>query len=350
MAVIPDIGGMELRTYIFELPLRRRFVISHASRTVQPTLIVELRDEKGCRGLGEATATSYYGLKVTEMRASLESLRPWLSRYQLDAPEAFYEELSARLPDQPFPRCALDVAAHDLWARRHGQALYALWGLDPTQAPTTSYTIGLAPVEEMVDKLREKPWPIYKIKLGTEHDLDIIRALRRETDAVFRIDANTAWTAEETIERSYELAELGVEFLEQPLPADDWSGHRRVFEQSALPIIADESCQTEADLPRCAGHFHGINIKLMKCGGLTPARRMIRQARSLGLKAMVGCMTESSVGISAIAQLAPLLDYVDMDGALLLARDPARGVIIDARAQLHYAPEPGTGATLVEGV
>jgi L-alanine-DL-glutamate epimerase-like enolase superfamily enzyme len=239
------------------------------------------------------------------------------------------------------------MAANDLWARRHAKPLYAMWNLDPTQAPTTSYTIGMAPLDEMVAKLKEKPWPLYKIKLGTDHDLEIIRTLRQHTDATFRVDANTGWTAAQTIEYSHQLKALGVEFIEQPLVADAWADHRQVLAESALSIIADESCHVEADVARCANHFDGINIKLVKCGGLTPARRMIAQARQLGLKVMMGCMTESSVGISAIAHIAPLLDYVDMDGALLLAKDPAIGVVIDDNAQLHYADEAGTGVRLV---
>jgi L-alanine-DL-glutamate epimerase-like enolase superfamily enzyme len=208
----------------------------------------------------------------------------------------------------------------------------------------------------MVSKLAELPgWPIYKIKLGAKQnggfsdqdsDVAIIRELRRHTAAAFRVDANCAWTADEAIAKSRALADLGVEFIEQPLPADDWTSARRVFAESALPIIADESCITESDVDRCAGHFHGINIKLVKCGGLTPARRMIARARELNLKAMVGCMTESTVGISAIAQLLPLLDYVDMDGATLLAADIATGVKLD-HGRCIYPTENGTGVRLL---
>ncbi|MEM9418886.1 MAG: enolase C-terminal domain-like protein [Planctomycetota bacterium] len=191
--------------------------------------------------------------------------------------------------------------------------------------------------EVMVAKLREYPdFPSYKIKLGRpeadgglEADLAVLRRLREETDAVFRVDANTGWDAEQTIRASGPLRDLGVEFIEQPLPPDaPRSEHEAVYFGSDLPIIADESCQTEADVEKCAGLFHGINIKLSKCGGMTPARQMIAKARELDLKVMMGCMTETTVGISAVAQFLPLLDYVDMDGALLLApgSDPADGV------------------------
>ena len=148
---------------------------------------------------------------------------------------------------------------------------------------------------------------MYKIKLGRADDLDVVRRLRRQTDALFRVDANGAWGVEETMRNSRVLAGLGVEFIEQPLPPDDWEGMKTVYRESALPVVADESCRVEADVDRCGGCFHGINIKLVKCGGLTPARRMIARARQLGLKVMVGCMVESTVGISAIAQLLPLL-------------------------------------------
>jgi L-alanine-DL-glutamate epimerase-like enolase superfamily enzyme len=197
----------------------------------------------------------------------------------------------------------------------------------------------------MIKKLREIPWPIYKIKLGSKNDLAIIRALRDETDALFRVDANAAWTADQCIAYAPILKELGVEFIEQPLPADDWLAMKKVKELSVLPLIADESCRTIDDLLQCAGSFHGINVKLSKAGGLTPAREMLLKAKEMGLKTMVGCMTESSVGISAVGQLLPYLDYVDMDGALLLAEDIAIGPEI-VNGQVFLADRPGTGALL----
>jgi L-alanine-DL-glutamate epimerase-like enolase superfamily enzyme len=201
----------------------------------------------------------------------------------------------------------------------------------------------------MVQKLNEMPgWPVYKIKLGTPDDLAIVHELRRHTDATFRVDANCGWTADQTIELAPALKELGVEFVEQPLPRDDVEGARRAFERSALPLIADESCITEEDVDQCAGCFHGINIKLVKCGGLAAARRMVSRARELGLQVMAGCMTESTVGISALAQLLPLLDYVDMDGAVLLARDIATGVRLE-RGKCIYPDENGTGVQLIDG-
>lgn len=335
---------MQLSLHPFNLQLRHTFRIAHGARTHQPSLIVELKDG-ALSGFGEATATSYYGQSVEKMQETLEALRDKIENSKWERAEDFWELMRPDLEDNPFVQCALDVAAHDLAARRAGVPLYRHWGLELNEVPLTNYTIGIAPVPEMIAKMEETPWPVYKIKLGTDHDLEIIQELRKHTDATFRVDANTAWTAEQTIALAPQLKALNVEFIEQPLPADDRDGMVQVHRESVLPVIADESCQREPDVDRCAGLFHGVNIKLMKCGGLTPARRMIKRARSLNLRVMVGCMTESSVGIAAIAHLLPLLDYVDMDGALLLKDEPATGVCIE-QGVVHFVDQPGTGAAL----
>jgi len=335
---------MRLILHPLDLPLRHVFTISRGSTAVSRTLIVEL-EEDGLCGYGEAGESPYYGATVANLCEAVQSVRPRLERHRLSDPTALWEELRPHLAGNTFAQCALDIAAWDLWGKMHRAPLWKLWGLSLERVPLTDYTIGIDTLETMLRKMDEFPgWPIYKIKLGTPDDLAIVRQLREHTDAVFRVDANGAWTAEETIRNAAALAELGVEFIEQPLPPEDWDGMRRVFAQSALPIIADESCVGEADVERCRECFHGINVKLVKCGGLTPARRMLAKARDLGMKTMVGCMTESSVGISAIAQLLPMLDYVDMDGALLLAQDSARGVTID-RGVIHFPQENGCGVT-----
>ena len=178
-------------------------------------------------------------------------------------------------------------------------------------------------IEKMVEKMQAKPWPVYKIKVGTPDDIEIIRTLRKHTNAVFRVDANAAWTAEEALVKIPQLKELGVELVEQPLAKDDWEGMKVLYERSSLPLFADESCVFENDVEKCYQHFHGINIKLTKCSGITPALRMIQKARSLNMKVMMGCMNESTIGTAAIAHFLPQLDYVDMDGPLLLAEDIA---------------------------
>jgi L-alanine-DL-glutamate epimerase-like enolase superfamily enzyme len=356
---------MKLIVHPYTLPLANPFRIAHGSRTEQPTLIVELNaGVMGTRlsGYGEATMTSYYGLDSKECTAVLTALAPAFAQLKnLNTKElhGLLDNLSPGI--SPFLRCALDVALQDLSARIAEVPLRHLWrgkaredwldnyGESELKKTPTCYTIGLAPIPEMIRKLKAFPWPIYKIKLGVgDDDLAIIRALREHTDSPFYVDANTGWTAKQTVAFSHELKALGVVFIEQPLKTDDLDGQREVFQHSALPIIADESCQTEADVERCAKYFHGINIKIVKCGGLTPARRMIAQARKLNLKVMAGCMTESSVGISAIAQLLPELDYADMDGAMLLAEDPAQGVTFDPETGFAVYPERyGTGVELV---
>ncbi|WP_395767409.1 dipeptide epimerase [Aquirufa sp.] len=337
---------MELKLHQFDLPLKHTFTITHESRDVQPTLIVELTWH-GKSGYGEATETPYYGVTMEKMVAQVESIRHQLPHDILPHPTDFWKMLSKTLLDEhPFALCALDVAYWDLWGKTHNKPLYEIWGLATSKNPITDYTIGIDTVEKMVAKMREMPFPLYKIKLGTDDDLEIVEALRKETDAIFRVDANTAWSPEQTIYFSPELQRLGVEFIEQPLKADNWDGMKKVFKESVLPIIADESCILEEDVAKCAGYFHGVNIKLMKCGGLTPALRMIKEAKSLGLKVMVGCMTESTIGCSAIAQLLPLLDYVDMDGCLLVDDQISRGITIDFGI-VHYAQTAGTGAELI---
>jgi L-alanine-DL-glutamate epimerase-like enolase superfamily enzyme len=337
---------MKMRLHPVELPLRHTFTIAHGSRDVQPSLIVELA-EGTYHGYGEGCPLDYYGFTVESMVAALESARRRIETSRWTEPTQLWEAMLPRLGDNRFALCALDQAAHDLWGKRLGQPVYRLWGLEIDSVPVTDYTIGIDTVQKMVAKLRELPdWPIYKIKLGTPQDLQIVAELRRHTDAVFRVDANTAWTADEAIRNAAELVQLGVEFIEQPLPRDAWELMRRVFRESPLPVIADESCQREEDVERCADCFHGINIKLTKCGGLTPARKMIERARQLGLKVMVGCMTESTVGCSAIAQLLPLLDYVDMDGPMLIARDVATGIRLD-HGRVIFPEENGCGVTLL---
>ncbi|CAG0902305.1 unnamed protein product [Cyprideis torosa] len=279
------------------------------------------------------------------MMAEITALRQKIETFEHDTPEEFHAFLLTTGLSN-FSICALDLAANDLYGKIQGKPLYELWGTHTDRYPTTNYTIGIAPIDEMVAKMKEKPWPIYKIKLGTDNDVAIIKALREHTDAVFRIDANCAWTAKETIHNAPMLKDLGVEFLEQPLKANDWEGMEKVMHRSVLPVIADESCIVETDVEKCALHFNGINIKLTKCGGLTPARRMIQKAKDLGLKVMVGCMTESTVGISAIAQLLPQLDYVDMDGAMLLKEDIAQGVRIEANGKVVFPKLGGSGITL----
>lgn len=339
---------MKLIFHPFELELEHTFTIKHGSRNFQKTLIVELNDGT-YRGYGEAAATTYYGVSIEKMVSSLESVRVLIQENQQLTPEKLWALTAPLLRRDSFAQCALDMAMHDLYGKRKGLPLYKLWGLQINQLPLTNYTIGIDTVENMRRKMQEFPWPLYKIKLGTKEDIKIVRELRKHTQAVFRVDANGAWTVDETIRNAQAFKILNVEFIEQPLPPEDFPGMKVVFEKSALPLMADESCIRESDVKECYGHFHGVNIKLTKCGGLTPAMRMILVAKKLGMKVMVGCMTESSVGISGIAQLLPLLDYVDMDGAMLLKNDIAEGVkVYDYK--VHYPERNGTGVELLRNL
>jgi len=336
--------NMELVLYPFELKFRHTFTISRKSKDVQPLLVAELR-QNGYSGLGETADNSYYNMTVPRLMEAINQHRSIIEAYTLDTPEAFWEKLYPLLADNMFALCALDLAAHDLYAKMLGKKLYEVWDLDISHNPLTDYTIGIDTIDNMVNKLKEFPWPIYKIKLGTPDDIAIIKELRQHTTAIFRVDANCAWGVDETLRNAAAFRELGVEFIEQPMPAADWEGMKQLHERSALPLIADESCIVEADVERCYGYFHGINIKLTKCGGITPARRMIARAKRLGMKVMTGSMNESTVGTSAVAHLLPYLDYVDMDGPLLLAEDTSDGIKI-VNGRIIYADRPGTGAVL----
>lgn len=336
---------MQLLLKKYTLPLKHTFSISRESHDFQPTLIVELslNDQTG---YGEATSNPYYRITVESMMAEINTVREAIETFDFTTPALFYHFIADKKLSN-FALCALDLAANDLYGKLQKKPLYELWNTTTAQYPKTNYTIGLDTVEKMVAKMQELPWPLYKIKLGTDDDVAIVRELRKHTDAVFRVDANCAWSAEQTIANAPKLKELGVEFIEQPLKADDWDGMKKVIAESVLPIIADESCILPEDVAKCAGHFTGINIKLTKCGGLTPARKMIAEAKQKGLKVMVGCMTESTVGISAIAQLLPQLDYVDMDGAMLLKKDIAKGVEINDGGEVVFPKLGGSGITLL---
>lgn len=334
---------MQIKFHPHHLKLRHTFRISRESRDIQETLIVELTDGK-ISGYGEATANPYY--KVT-----LESMQTTLKKINLpshwETPSELWSLLSNQFKNDSFAQCALDLAAYDFWGKRNNQATYQMLGLKLNNQLMSNYTIGIDTIPKMVSKLQEfANWPIFKIKLGTNNDLEIVKELRKHTNAVFRVDANCGWTAKQTIEFSKALKDLNVEFIEQPLPASEWQEMQKVFQHSALPIIADESCIVESDVEKCLPYFHGINIKLTKCGGITPALRMIHTAKANAKKVMVGCMTESTVGISAIAQLLPLLDYVDMDGAVLLGEDIADGVKVKEGLAIFPKNCFGNGVTI----
>ncbi len=310
-----------------ELPFRHPFTISKGTKTTQPDLLVGL-EWKGKWGFGEAPAISYYHTTTAGMAETLSQKKAQVESFAMTSPERFWHFLHHLFPNDPFLVCALDIAGWDLHGKLLNKSLHQIWGLDPSKIPMTDYTIGIDTPDRMVEKMIEKPWPIYKVKVGTEGDIERIVALRKHTDAVIRVDANAGWTLDEAQVKIPMLKDLGIELIEQPLAKDDWEGMKILYRTSPLPLYADESCVSESDVERCAGHFHGINIKLTKCSGLTPAKRMINHARNLGLKIMLGCMNESTIGTAAMVQLSPLVDHLDADGPLLLSVDLGTG--------LHY--------------
>lgn len=332
------------------LPLENPFTIARGTQTHAENVVVNITDEGGMTGVGAAAPAGHYGETVETVEAVLPRLLSVVER--IDDPhalEAIERELKHAVNDNPAARCAISIALHDLAAKRLGVPLYKLWGLDASQTPKTSFTIGL----DETDVVREKTedavkagYDVLKIKLGTDRDEELISAVRDEApDATIRVDANEAWTPRETVQMSHVLAEYGVEFIEQPVPAENPSGLKFAYERSVLPIAADESCITLEDIPQIADKADIANLKLMKCGGLYEAQRMIHTAHAHGMEVMLGCMVESNAAIAAGCHLAPLLDYADLDGALLLADDPYDGVPLpNGEIDLTGIDRPGIGA------
>jgi len=339
---------MKVRYWKYDLKFRHPFTISKGTKTHQPTFIVELenlpagRQGVGWKGYGEAPAISYYNIPVEKMVEDLERKKNLVEKFAFTDPDRYWHYLHHLFPQNPFLVCALDMAAWDFYGKMKRKKLYEFWNGDITKNPLTDYTIGIDSIDRMIVKMKEKPWPIYKVKVGTADDIAIIKAMRENTDASLRVDANAAWDLETALKLIPQLKELGVEFVEQPLAKDNWEGMKTLYKESSLPLFADEACVVESDVEKCKDHFHGINIKLTKCSGITPALRMIKTARELDMQVMVGCMNESTIGSTAIAHLLPLIDYADMDGPLLLAEDVATGLEYD-RGKVIYSDDPGLG-------
>ncbi|WP_160310944.1 dipeptide epimerase [Streptomyces sp. 150FB] len=313
-----------------------------------PALVVAVEHD-GKVGIGEAPAfrVTRYNSELSTMRAALEDLRPWLATTEPGPPGPLWPALRAQLAEHPFVLHAVDVALWDLWGKLQDRTVRALLGTDGPVRTVTAYSIGLDEPRTMLRKMHDRPdWPIYKIKVAGPEHLDTLALLRSETDAPFYVDGNCSWQPKDILAALGAMAELGVTLLEQPLPIPLWDEMRDVRKEAAFPVIADESVTSAGDVPRCRDGFDGVNIKLPKLGGLSPAMDTARTARAQGLAIMVGCMPESTVGISATAQLAAWADHLDMDSALLLQDDPATGVAIDDEGHVRFSPAPGTGARL----
>jgi L-Ala-D/L-Glu epimerase len=330
-----DVEVLTLRT-------KHPFVIARGGQSDHRTVWVRLTDSEGNEGWGEAAPSKYYGETADSVVAALQLYGNMLpdDPFHLEEAERRWEN---KLRGNAAARAALSAALHDLVGKRLNVPVFRMWGLDPCMAPKSTFTIGLDAPDRIRSKVMEADqYPILKVKLGTDHDVDILRAIREATDKEIRVDANCGWTVKRTLRMLPVLDEFGVTVLEQPLVPHDLDGLAAVTAQADIPVIADESCLTSIDIPPLVGKVDGINIKLAKCGGLREALRMIAVARAHGLMVMVGCMIESSLGITAAAHFTPLVDIVDLDGAALLAHDPFVGATIDG-GQVALPAGPGLG-------
>lgn len=336
---------LKLSTEILELKTKHPFIIARGSRDTYRTVLVKLTDEDGVEGWGEAAPQRYYGETAETVIAAMQTYAAALPAdpFHLEDAEA---ALELALTGNNAARAALSTALHDLAGKKLGVPVHRMWGLDPAKCPLSTFTIGIDTPERIRMKVKEAAeYPVLKVKLGTEDDRAILTAIRGATDREVRVDANCGWTRKQAIAMLPLLAEFGVTVLEQPLDPRDLEGLGMLTRLAVIPVIADESCITAADIPALVGKVDGINIKLAKTGSLREVLRMIAIARAHQMMVMVGCMIESSIGITAAAQVCPLVDICDLDGAALLGRDPYAGATI-AQGQLRLPGGPGLGLSV----
>jgi L-alanine-DL-glutamate epimerase-like enolase superfamily enzyme len=315
------------------LQLKNVFRIAHGASAQRHNVIVRVEE-----GVGEAAGVVYHG-------ETPERIMAWLATVQLAGEPLHLVDLLAQLPraGSRAGRAAVDMALHDLWGKRLGQPLYRLLGLNPADAPLTSFTIAMDEPQAMAERAAASNMPVIKIKVGSEKDEAMVRAIRQATDARLQVDANGGWTREQAAALIPRLTEYDLQIVEQPLPAGDIEGLRWLRAQNfGAPIFADEAIKTPGDILAHAGAVDGVVIKLAKSGGIRPALEMIALARALDMQVMIGCMVETAVAVTAAAHLAPLCDYADLDGPLLIANDPFSGVRYDG-ARLLLPDGPGLG-------
>ena len=319
------------------LELKTTFRVAHGASDQRHNVLVYLDD-----GVGEAAAVPYYGETQEGIIEYLQSA-PDLG----DDPFDIDAVLAKRPAGSRAARSAIDQALHDLWGKKLGQPLYRLFGLNPKNLPLTSFTIGMDDPSVMVEQARASGYPILKIKLGSERDEEIVAAIRKVTDAKLRVDANAGWTREQALHLIPRLAEYDLEFFEQPLAVDDvegffWLKEKLRAQKVSAQLFADETAKTSHDVVQLAGAVDGVVVKIMKSEGIRDAMRMIHTARAHDMKIMLSCMVESSVGVTAAAHLAPLCDYADLDGPLLVKNDPYRGLTYEG-AKMSLPDGPGLG-------
>lgn len=332
---------MRLSVERLSIPTTFEFRIAHGAGRPRENLLVRV-EHGGIEGLGESAPSHYYGETPDLVDVALQTWAPHLG----DDPfafEAIERRLDAVLDGQRAARAGLETALWDLVGKRLGQPLWRLWGLDPSTTPLSCVSLGLASPEEMERKLETvKSFPILKVKLGGPGDLDNLRRIRANYGGALRVDANAAWNPADAVRMLRQIEPLGIELVEQPVPRHDLDGLRWVREHCGIPVFADESVHDPADVVHLRGRVDGVNLKLMKAGGLRRMRETLDVARAHGMKVMIGSMVETSLALSAAAQLAPLADHLDLDGHWLLARDPFRGAPGE-RGRITLSDAPGLG-------
>jgi L-alanine-DL-glutamate epimerase-like enolase superfamily enzyme len=331
-------AGLSISVTPMELPLVHVFKIARGEEAIARTVVVRVRAD-GYEGIGEATPVDRYGESVESVIAYFDAHPP--------AGDDPYRLESLLHPGVPAAaRAGLDLALHDLIGKQLGKPLYALLGLDPACAPPTSFTIGIAGPDETLRKVAEAAhYPILKVKLGAgtpSEDVEMVAAIRARYGGALRIDANEGWSVDDAIAILGELQRYEIQFCEQPVAAGNPHWLRAIRDRVSIPIVADEDCCVAADLPALYGCIDGVNVKLAKTGGIRGALATIHTARAMGLKVMIGCMIESAIAASAAAHVSPLADWADLDGPLLISRDPFTGVGYD-RGKLVIPDAPGLG-------
>ncbi len=342
-------GKTLVKAKIYELKLKYAWGLSRGTWTVRRNVLVKIERE-GIAGFGEAAPIARYNESAESALSFIEKAKPILERSLWEYYDR-WKEIDSLSPGEHAGKAALDMAILDWVCKKLNVPLFRFLGLNKEKTPLTTFSIGIDEVEIMKEKVKEaKDFPIYKIKVGTKDDKKIIDGIREVTDKSLRVDANEGWKSkEEALEMINWMADRGVEFIEQPLPASMLEEQAWLKERSKIPIFADESLMTSSDIPKIAQAFHGINIKLMKCGGIQEALRMVAMARAFGLKVMLGCMIETSCGITAGASISPLFDYVDLDGNLLITNDPFKGVKT-LKGKLILSEKPGLGLEVIENI
>jgi L-alanine-DL-glutamate epimerase-like enolase superfamily enzyme len=332
---------MKITSSPLTLNLKTTFRVAHGASDQRFNALARI-EHNGLTGYGEAAAVPYYGDTQDSLMAYIDAVPPLGEN-----PYALEDLLNALPPGAHAAQAAVDIALHDLWGKLLGQPLYRLFGLTPAPLPQTSFTISIDTPEAMARSARESGYPIIKVKLGPDDPEGAIAAIRSATNARLRVDANAGWTPQQALDLIPRLEKYDLEFVEQPLPAGDVESYRWLHNELKqksvkLGIFADESVKTSVDVANYAGAIDGVVVKLMKTGGLREALRTIHTARAHGMQIMLSCMVESSVGVTAAAHLAPLCDYLDLDGPLLVANDPFSGVKYDG-ATLILPDGPGLG-------